>query len=100
VALMASGRARGQLSRAQVDGGWPYQVAVPTFAGPEWGGFYNRMLDWAHQRSVDWKRGATEDGMVRFCFAAIESASAFQIAFGGELTVIEPKRMKLKAWEW
>jgi hypothetical protein len=98
--LMANGRARGQLSRAQVDGGWPHQVSVRTFGGPEWGGFYNRMLDWTHKRSISCKRGAAEEGRVRFCFAAIETASAFQIAFGGELVVVEPKRKMLKAWEW
>jgi hypothetical protein len=58
------------------------------------------MIDWPRERSIDCKRRPVERTHLRFCLADIEIASAFQVAFGGELAVVEPKRPKLKAWQW
>lgn len=95
---MSSARDRGQLTRAQVDGGWPHQVAILTFDGPKWGDLLSRMLNWLRERAIDWRRGSFEERRVHFCFSAVETASAFQIAFGGELIAVEPKGSKLNTW--
>jgi hypothetical protein len=90
--------ARGALPPAQIDGGWPNQVQIACSAGKDWAGFYNGRLDWLRARSFACKQRSIAGTSIRFCFADIETASAFQAAFGGEMIVVEPKLKKLQPW--
>lgn len=82
-------RARGQLPVTIVDGQWPYQVEIIV---PERGllGALNTMEQWMRAHApppASHRRGGASDVVqkTRFAFAVLETAEAFQAAFGGEL---------------
>ena len=81
---------KGELSRAEIDRGWPYQVALPAEATV--GARYDVVHGFCKGLSLCLRRhtfNRNGEWMTVFCFAEKEHAEQFRDRFAGE--IIDPK---------
>jgi hypothetical protein len=101
---MMATHARGTRPARSVDELWPYQVEIEV----PWNGLGDRhsaIMAWltanAPKPAHGTRTGPRQPGdghTVRWCFAARETAAAFQRRFGGKLVTEEPPRRRKHGW--